>query len=271
MRPLTSPFWRAHAAAPLAGFSLAFYLLEGLALDPVLARAWYFDTTTTHWLGTGAGDWWAHALLHTGGRWLVRAVAAGALSIWALSFALTRLREWRRGAGFVFVAIVLSTAIVGGLKAATNVDCPWDLAGFGGHNPYVSLFADRPDALPRAACFPGAHSSSGFALVCFYFLWRDRSPRRARRALFAALCVGIAFSIGQEARGAHFLSHDLTSAAIVWGVQLALYAGWLTASSRSSPPCRMPETRWTADRGRCRTHRPGRIRRARRSTAAPTT
>jgi membrane-associated PAP2 superfamily phosphatase len=236
-------FWRWHAGLPLAVFAVAFFLLEGLALDPVLARAWYFDAATIHWLGTGSGDWWAHSLLHTGGRWVVRAVAAGALAIWALSFLLTGLREWRRPAGFVVVAIVLSTAIVGGLKAMTNVDCPWDLAGFGGHNPYVPLFADRPDDLPPAACFPGAHSSSGFALVCFYFLWRDRSPRRARRALAAALLIGIAFSIGQEARGAHFLSHDLTSAAIVWFVQLALYARGFTSSSRSFPPCRTTETR----------------------------
>ena len=42
--------------------------------------------------------------------------------------------------------------------------------------------------------------------------------------LAAAIAVGITFSIGQEARGAHFLSHDLTSAAIVWFVQLGLYS-----------------------------------------------
>jgi membrane-associated PAP2 superfamily phosphatase len=45
--------------------------------------------------------------------------------------------------------------------------------------------------------------------------------------LAAALAVGIAFSIGQEARGAHFLSHDLTSAAIVWFVQLWIYVKML--------------------------------------------
>ncbi|MBC8027933.1 MAG: phosphatase PAP2 family protein [Steroidobacteraceae bacterium] len=243
MRSIASAFWRAHAGLPLAAFAAAFFVLEVLEFDPVLARAWYFDVATMHWLGTGSGDWWAHSLLHTGGRWMVRAVAAGAVAIWALSFVLTSLREHRRPAGFVAIAIVLSASIVGGLKAATNVDCPWDLAGFGGLNPYVPLFADRPDALPRAACFPGAHSSSGFALVCFYFLWRDRSPRRARWALAAGLAIGCAFSIGQEARGAHFLSHDLTSAAIVWCIQLALYARWFNASSRSSPTCRTSETR----------------------------
>ena len=101
-------------------------------------------------------------------------------------------------------------------------------AGFGGHNPYVPLFADRPDYLPRARCFPGAHASSGFALLCFYLAWRDDEPRRARLALAIALVVGVAFSVGQEARGAHFFSHDLASAAVVWCVQLALYA-WLLA------------------------------------------
>jgi membrane-associated PAP2 superfamily phosphatase len=85
------------------------------------------------------------------------------------------------------------------------------------------LFADRPDFLPRARCFPGAHASSGFALTCFYFALRDRSRMAARWALIGALLVGIAFSIGQEARGAHFLSHDLVGAAIVWFIQLGLY------------------------------------------------
>src|SRR5207342_1086221 len=110
----------------------------------------------------------------------------------------------------------LSTGIVGALKATTNVDCPWDLAEFGGDRPYVSLFADRPDSLPRARCFPGAHASSGFAFLFGYFLLRDGARRRARWALAAAILLGVAFSVGQEARGAHFISHDLTSAAIVW-------------------------------------------------------
>jgi membrane-associated PAP2 superfamily phosphatase len=221
---------------PLIACGAALSVLEICALDAVVARAWYFDVPTAHWLGTGSGDWWARSLLHTGGRWFVRLIAAMAIVAWALSFATERARHWRRPAGFIALAIVLSTAVVGGLKTVTNVDCPWDLLGFGGHNPYVALFADRPDALARARCFPGAHSSSGFALLCFYFLWRDQSPRLARWGLALGIAVGAAFSIGQEARGAHFLSHDLVSAALVWCLQLALYF-WL---HRSSSP--IPET-----------------------------
>jgi membrane-associated PAP2 superfamily phosphatase len=224
-------FWRRHFWWPLLGFTFLFAALEILSLDRVLARLWYFNVHTGQWLGAGNGAWWAKDLLHTGGRWVIRGVAAAALATWALSFGVSRLGEWRRPAGYVFLSMLVATAIVGGLKLVTNVDCPWDLAGFGGDHHYYMLFADRPDSLVRAQCFPGAHASSGFALVCFYFALRDRSRRLASWALAIALTVGIAFSIGQEARGAHFLSHDFTSAAIVWFTQLAMYRVYARAST----------------------------------------
>ena len=119
---------------------------------------------------------------------------------------------------------MIATALVGLLKQLTNVDCPWDLARYGGTRPFVHLFADRPDALPHAACFPGAHSSSGFALVAFYFLLRERRPAAARAALAGAVLVWGSLAFAQQARGAHFLSHDLWSAFLVWFICLALYA-----------------------------------------------
>jgi membrane-associated PAP2 superfamily phosphatase len=217
-------FWIWHAWVPLIFFTVMIGVVELLSLDRPFAEAWYFDLHARHWLGTGPGDWWAHRLLHTGGGWLVRGIGALALGTWLLSFASARVRPWRRMAGFITLSMLLSTGVVGGLKEITNVDCPWDLVGYGGIQPYITLFGDRPDALARGQCFPGAHASSGFALMCFYFALRDRSRRLARFALAGAIAVGIAFSIGQEARGAHFLSHDLTSAAIVWFVLLGVYA-----------------------------------------------
>ncbi len=212
---------RTHLWFPLLGFTAAFLILEAGSLDPVIARAWYFDPVSLRWVGAGA--WWANELLHTGGRWLVRGIAGAAMLAWGLSFFHERAREWRAPAGFLVLALVIPITLVGGLKAVTNVDCPWDIAGFGGHRPYVLLFAHRPDVLPAARCFPGAHASSGFALMCFYFVLRDRRRRVARWALGAAVVVGIAFSMGQEARGAHFFSHDLASAGVVWFSQLGLY------------------------------------------------
>jgi len=214
---------------------LSALLLEWLDADRAIARALFYHPSAHGWLGTGPGDWWARGLIHSGGRWLARCVAVAALACWALSFVRPRLAPWRRQALFVFIGIVLVTATVGLLKVLTNVDCPWDLSGFGGNRPYIALIGDRPDYLPGARCFPGAHSSSGFALLSIYFALRDDRAGLARIALCAALFVGTVFSIGQQARGAHFLSHDLTSAGLAWGLLAVLRARMFAAGISAAP------------------------------------
>lgn len=222
-QPFDGRFWISHVLWPAFGFVFALSLIGILDLDRRISHAFYYDAVSNHWLGN-EGGLWARDFIHTGGRWLVRSLATVAIIVWIATFCSRRLASWRRAAGYAVIALALSAGIVGGLKAVSNVDCPWDLAEFGGDRPYVGLFSERPESLPHAACFPGAHAASGFALVCGYFLFRDRSKRKAAMALGLAVLVGVAFSFGQEARGAHFLSHDLTSAAIVWFVQLLLYA-----------------------------------------------
>jgi membrane-associated PAP2 superfamily phosphatase len=228
---LAHRFWRTHALLPAAGFLLAIALITGLDLDRAIAHALFFDAATNHWRGDAGGSWWAAELIHRSGRWVAGIFILAAFGSWVASFISSRARPWRRSAGFALVALLLSTGIVDGLKAVTNVDCPWDLSEFGGDRPYVQLLADRPDSLPRGRCFPGAHACSGFALLFGYFLLRDRSRGLALGALAGAILMGILFSVVQESRGAHFISHDLTSAGIVWFVQLALYT-WLLATKR---------------------------------------
>lgn len=220
---LDRPFWRRHAAWPALLFGLFATAAATTGLDETLARAWAFDPATSHFIGTGAGTWWAKGLIHSAGGRVIRIFGALVLLLWGLSFWFKTLRRWRRPAGFVVLCAVLGAGAVGVLKQTTNVDCPWALADFGGQHPYVLLFADRPDALPRAQCFPGGHSSSGFALFSLYFLYLGRNRRLAGWGLAAALLVGGVFAFGQEARGAHFLSHDVWSAALVWFVCLAVY------------------------------------------------
>ncbi|NJO12636.1 MAG: phosphatase PAP2 family protein [Gammaproteobacteria bacterium] len=129
-------------------------------------------------------------------------------------------------------------AIAGALKSVTNVDCPWDLAAFNGTRPYVHIFGDRPDTLPPSRCFPGAHSSSGFALLCLYFAFRERSRRWPGRAVALGLCIGGVFSFAQQARGAHFLSHDLTSAFLAWFVALGVYVRYRASAFTAFAPQR---------------------------------
>lgn len=212
-----------HAMLPGIAFLILAALFAFTDLDLMIARAWAYDAASRGFPAREA--WWTNELIHSGGKYGVGAVGLGSIGLWLVSYRFTHWREYRRAALFVFLAIGAAMLCVTILKGLTNVDCPWDLVGFGGTRPYVPLFADRPDNLPHAACFPGAHSASGFALMAFYFAVRERHPRAAWCALVLAILVGAVFSYGQEARGAHFLSHDLWSAFIVWFVQLALYMG----------------------------------------------
>jgi len=216
-------FWNLHAWIPLVVFAPLFCAIEWTGLDRTLAHALFHDPVRNQWMGQGPGDWWARGIIHDGGRWITRSLAGSALALWLASFLSVRMRHWRRSAGFVFFAMASSVLLVGALKSVTNVDCPWDLLEFGGDRPYVGLFSLRPHDLPHAQCFPGAHSSSAFALVCFYFVFRDRARVAAVAGLLGAALLWAVFALGQEARGAHFLTHDLASVAVVWFAQLALY------------------------------------------------
>lgn len=217
-------FWLNHAIWPLLLFLLIATASATTGLDEGIAHAWAFDATAGRFLGTGNGEWWARELIHSTGGNVMRGLGVLLLLLWASTFLANVLRRWRRPAGFLILCVALGTGTVSLLKETTNVDCPRSLADFGGQEPYVHLFSPRPDSLPKARCFPGGHSSSGFALFALYFLLLARSRRLARISLALALCVGGLFAFGQEARGAHFLSHDIWSAAIVWFACLGIFA-----------------------------------------------
>lgn len=227
-------FLRSHLLWPAALFAVLAFIGTTTSVDPDIAHRWFFDAETGRWLGKGTV--WADVVLHRGGRYLMRFIGVAALVAWALSWRVAPLRPWRRATGYLALCMALVPLLVGGLKETTNIDCPWDLQGFGGDRPFVHIFEDRPDDLPRAACFPGAHSSSGFALFSLYFLGLGLGRRRlAHAGLAAAAAIGAAFSFAQQARGAHFLSHDMWSAFIAWTVCLLLYRYAFRGRFRDGP------------------------------------
>ncbi len=225
--------WWSHTRWPLVLFTVVAVALAVSDWDLLIARALFFDPVASRWLATQ--NFWANDVVHTGGRWLIRGVVALLFAIWGLASYSRQLRQWQRPAGYACLAMVLSTVLVGGLKTLTNVDCPWDLEPFGGHFPFVDLFADRPDELRHGHCFPAAHASSGYALVAFYFALRERYARLAGWGLAAGIMTGLLFGIAQQARGAHFLSHDVWSAFLVWMTSLSVYAFMFDAQLRREP------------------------------------
>lgn len=214
-------FYRRHLGAPLLLFALLAPLLATTMADVAIAHTFFFDEARTQWIG--ANSWWTNELIHQGGSWLIRGLVASAMVLWVSTWWRAEWRELRKPALYFIVSVALSVGLVGLLKTLTNVDCPRDLAEFGGSFPFIHLFAQRPDALRHARCFPAAHASSGYALVALYFALRERSRWASRFGLATGLGMGLIFGLAQQARGAHFVSHDVWSALLVWTVSLSLY------------------------------------------------
>jgi membrane-associated PAP2 superfamily phosphatase len=215
-------FWWSKLQAPLAVFVVLAAVFAVTPLDEHIASALFFDAAHARWIGADA--WLSNELIHTGGRWAIRVLLAFALAFWIATYVERDWRALRRPTAFLTIAALLSIGVVGLLKTLTNVDCPWDLVPFGGRFPYVELFADRPDALRVGRCFPAAHASSGYALLALYFVFRERHAKLAKLGLWLGLLAGLTFGLAQQSRGAHFVSHDLWSAFLVWTVTLSTYA-----------------------------------------------
>lgn len=210
---------RMPVAIPILLYLVACGLLLRLHGDTWLADRLYAWEGGRWALGHGVVT---ETLLHRGGRllcivaWLC--VAGACLRAWSQADG----RALRRPLLGLLLAVALSSLLIAALKAGSGVDCPWDLARYGGGLPAIGLLEPRPATLPHAACFPAGHAGAGYAWVALYaFLARVR-PRWRHLGLAAGLGLGLVFGIAQQLRGAHFLSHDLTSLLLCWLVACAI-------------------------------------------------
>lgn len=209
-----------HLGVPLALFALAVGWL-------VLLRG---DLWVADHLYAWEGHAWAlrhafatQALIHVGGRNLSLLAWLGVAALYAATWRVPRLREWRRPLLYLLVAVALGTGLVSALKHVSDMDCPWDIDRYGGLRPYFDLFTPRPHGLPRGLCFPAGHASAGYAWVALYFFFLATRPAWRWRGLGIGLAMGAVFGISQQLRGAHFLSHDIFAMMICWGAALGSY------------------------------------------------
>lgn len=169
-------------------------------------------------------SWWLTVIVHEGGRSLAWLTAlALCLAVWWPLGPLERIGQRER------LQLALSTLLgalaVSLLKTGSHTSCPWELADFGGLARYVSHWSLAPDG-GQGHCFPAGHAASGFTFVGGYFAFRRTRPKLARAWLATALAAGALLGLGQQWRGAHFMSHTLWSAVVCWGVAFALDAAW---------------------------------------------
>lgn len=208
---------------PTLGFFYLFTVLQLGGIDDWILQRFYDPAAKAFPL---RNDFWTSTVMHTGGRRLMIAVALVVVATWLLSLRVRRLHEWRRLLGYLLICVLLSVTVVNLGKRGTNVDCPWDLDGYGGTRAYFGLLQDKPQDLPIGHCFPGGHSSGGFAWFALFFVGRRRGYRPAWLLLTPAGTIGMVFAVDQWIRGAHFPSHDLTTAYLCWMLALAIYA-WM--------------------------------------------
>jgi len=171
-----------------------------------------------HWLTAG----W----IHQGGKHLSQLMWLGTAIFTASIWQRPAWQSWRRTLITLLASVLISTAIVASIKHALPMACPWDLQRYGGGHFHVGLFERWPLGVPRYHCFPAAHASSGFAWIALYFFCLQVAPRWRGWGLAIGLAMGAVFCASQELRGAHFLSHDLTTIMLCWGTALFLYVGF---------------------------------------------
>nr|WP_258405993.1 phosphatase PAP2 family protein [Shewanella acanthi] len=190
-----------------------------------------WESTLFHWEGGVKswplrGHWLTQTILHTFGRDVVLLLSFVVLIGVGLSLRNPWLRPYRRGLSYLFTSVLASVLLVRIGKAITHMTCPWDVVEFGGHMLHSSLFATLPEGAAYGQCFPGGHSSGGFAWVALFYFFKEYQPRYAKAGLIFGLALGSVFGFTQELRGAHFLSHDLWSLAVAWICASLLYYGF---------------------------------------------
>jgi len=228
-------FWASHFFLPLMIAITALGLLETTAADVWLADRWFaFEggewSLRNHWL--------AYDVIHHHGKQLIIAIALMLVALLFLSLRSDRLRQWRRPMAYFLTCMLVLPATVAELKHFMTIPCPWSLARYGGELLY---FHNHEYAISQNAggnCFPSGHASGGFALLAGYFA-AYRNTGKPWLFLLPGLLIGSLFALGQQARGAHFLSHDLATLSICWFGALGLFL--------LIKPCRRPVSR--AQRG----------------------
>lgn len=218
--PRRTEFFANHLVFPVAALLLLSMLLMAGDGDQWLADH-LFRLQGGHWALKDA--WLTSRLIHHDGKMLSVAASVAVIAALLGSCYTEQWHRYRRPLLYLLLAVALSTGLVSMLKSITHMDCPWDLSRYGGVRAFVGLFDPRPADMARASCFPGGHSSAGYGWIGLYFFALVVRPAWRWRALTLSLLVGAIFGIGQQLRGAHFLSHDLWSLGICWLVALALY------------------------------------------------
>ncbi|MEI7799781.1 MAG: phosphatase PAP2 family protein [Opitutaceae bacterium] len=191
-------------------------LLEYTAIDLWVQDLFYNPTSKT-WLVDQQAPL-GRIFFYNGPKGLVWVISLGVLT---LALGPARWREkWqlnRRGLWLAVLVLATVPLLAGIGKEYTNTFCPSEVRRYGGDVAYVKLCEpfpaeDRPAR--RGGCFPAGHASGGFALMGLLLV---RPTRRWRlNTVTFGLILGWWMGGYQMLKGAHYLSHTVTTMLVAW-------------------------------------------------------
>jgi len=213
-------FWVLHFWLPLLLAAVSLYVMQHSNLDLWLADKW-FALQGHQWAWKHA--WVSYDLIHHHGKQAVISFGLLLLILIISSGFQKGLRLWRIPMTYLLAAMVLMPGVIAVLKKLNSAACPWNLSRYGGDLPYLhTLDYQFGLTLEAGHCFPAGHASGGFALLAIYFAGLMYVKRPAW-LLLPGFLVGAVFALGQQSRGAHFLSHDIWTLSICWFGSLGLF------------------------------------------------
>ncbi len=214
---------------PLLGALVLFICCYAFQFDFVLADFWYQQSHQFGW----KQHFWLETVLHQGVRrghllLLLTLLAGYGWLRWGKRGEGPQVQHFTRALEMLLLSVISCLALVALLKQLIPMDCPWDLRRYGGEHAFIGLFSPWPVARSTNACFPAGHASIGYAWLGLYFFCQQLYPRYARKALALSLSCGVLLGAAQQLRGAHFISHDIATAALCWTLSCLIAQSYQT-------------------------------------------
>ncbi len=162
--------------------------------------------------------WSTEVFNHTILKRVLTAMAVAFLLTVAWDLVSPRAWSWLRRFQLRVIALsaIAIPAVTSIAKLQSDSHCPWDLARYGGTEPYVRLFESMPAGVTAGHCMPAGHASSALWMISLAILFVPYRVAYAASVLVFFLLLGFGVGWMQQLRGAHFLTHTL------WSMWIAL-------------------------------------------------
>ena len=190
-------------------------------LDIDVQRCFYFEHLTDKpWVLHHAIPWiWFYR--YAGIATLF--IGLGSFTFFILSYMTKRYRAYRIHCFFIILALSLGPGLLINLvlKEQWGRPRPRDIEEFGGRWEY--RHALEKGLSGKGKSFPCGHSSVGYFLSVFYFLFRRKKRFLSFSALVISILLGTGMGIARMLAGAHFTSDVIWSGCLIFLVSWLLY------------------------------------------------